>query len=61
MIPSPFTADLARDHRSALVARSSRHPARSPRRRGAVAALATIVALARSVRTRPAAPACAAC
>ena len=61
MIPSPFTAELAREHRSALVARRVRRPTRSlrsPRRRPAVEFLA---ALARSVRTRPAAPACAAC
>ena len=58
MIPSPFTAELAREHQSALVERPYRRPPRSPYRRPAVAAL---VALARSVRPRPVTAACATC
>jgi hypothetical protein len=57
VIPSPFTAELAREHQSALVAQAGRPPRRS-RWRPAVAAL---VAAARSVRPRPVTAACATC
>ena len=58
MIPSPFTADLAREHQSTLVARATGRLRRPPRRRPRVAAL---LAVARSLRPRPVPTACPTC
>ena len=58
MIPSPFTAELARQHRSMLLTRATSRPSRRDRWWPRAAAL---VAAARAVRPRPVTAACATC